>query len=128
MKVELFVLCDGAYNYGGRLTLVGVLDFVKTHRLPLIKNIGIGIRISCSKDERNNDIVLRITDDSGTAVIPDLLVNLSQQSFAASPKSTQEKISIGININGVLFKKKGKVEAVLFSQDQQVASYEFFVC
>ena len=51
MKIEFFTFCDGAYNYDGRLTIVGTYDDIKAQSFPWKTNMSFALKLLVSNDE-----------------------------------------------------------------------------
>ncbi|MBP5540241.1 MAG: hypothetical protein J6X88_01200 [Bacteroidales bacterium] len=51
MEVRVFTLCDGAYNYNGKLTIVGTIDNIKVPKTPVITSVGLAIKIALTANE-----------------------------------------------------------------------------
>jgi hypothetical protein len=64
-------LCDGAYNYNGKITVVGTTDNIKVFKFPSKLTIGLAIKISFSPEEYGEKRVsLRILSPSSIDTIP----------------------------------------------------------
>ena len=46
MDIRVFTLCDGAYNYNGKLTIVGTVDHIKVSKVPAIASIGLALKVT----------------------------------------------------------------------------------
>lgn len=114
MKVELFTLCDGAYNYNGKLTIVGTMDTFTVAALPVSVNFGIAIRMLLLPEDKGSHIlkVSFITPD-GTSQPGELNVN-----FESKPSSEPFHISLAANINGLPFHQEG-LHRVIVSVDDE---------
>lgn len=67
MTIELFSLCDGAYNYNGKLTIVGTLASLSPTSLPVRIKIGVAMRIRVENGGNGEQVhPFRIGLPSGT--------------------------------------------------------------
>lgn len=52
MNLELFTLCEGAFNSNGRVTIVNTYDILKSPNVPCSMTLGFAIKISFNKEEK----------------------------------------------------------------------------
>lgn len=79
MDTEIFCLCDGAYNYNGRLTIVGTYDQLILQTVPQNARISIAVKLNIPRDRINNGsrVVLSFKDPNGNAVAGDIVNEVS---------------------------------------------------
>ena len=66
MKIEFFTFCDGAYNYDGRLTIVGTYDDIKAQSFPWKTNMSFALKLLVSNDEAGKKALnIRFTNAAG---------------------------------------------------------------
>jgi len=109
MKVELFTLCDGAYNYNGKLTIVGTVDTFTVSSLPKPINFGIAIRILLDpKDEGLHNLRISFRNPDGTVHPGELNVN-----FEAKQASESYHISLAAKVTELPFQSEGVHKAIV---------------
>lgn len=71
MKVELFVLCDAATDYQGKLNLLGTFDSIWAKQMPAIHpQCAVALRIRFLKiEEGEHKVKISIVDGDGKAVV-----------------------------------------------------------
>lgn len=66
MKIELFTICDGAYNYNGKLTIVGTADTISLADLPGTATFGFAIKMLIEPgDFGKRNMSIELFDPSG---------------------------------------------------------------
>lgn len=118
MDIRLFTLCDGAYNYNGKLTIVGTTDNIKVPHFPATVSFGIAVKVSFPPQEYGTkNISLRIIDDSGVDVLPELLLPPSD---AKSKNGEEARLVLAGNMQSVNFVKEGEYCVLLNVSGQEV--------
>lgn len=75
MIVRIFTLCDGAYNYNGKLTIVGTVDNIKVQKVPEKASVGLAAKIEFPPQESGDkQIVFRFKDSNNNLIVPELNV------------------------------------------------------
>jgi hypothetical protein len=71
LKVELFVLCDAATDYQGKLNLLGTFDSIWAKQMPAIHpQCAVALRIRFLKvEEGEHKVKISIVDGDGKAVV-----------------------------------------------------------
>lgn len=78
MTIELFSLCDGAYNYNGKLTIVGTLASLSPTSLPVRIKIGVAMRIRVENGETGEkDMHIRFKAPDGNYLPIDMAAKLN---------------------------------------------------
>lgn len=73
MEVRIFTLCDGAFNYKGKLTIVGTTDNIKVAKVPSNIDISLAVKLSFSSEEKGEKkIKLRFIKPDGSLLMPEL--------------------------------------------------------
>lgn len=104
MKVQIFTLCDGAYNYNGKLTIVGTIDNIKVPKVPSIASVGLAVKLLFPQEERGDKrITVRFKDASSNLIIPEISINSRDE----GKKGEEEKIVIAGILNGLDIKDYG---------------------
>lgn len=119
--MNLFQICDGAYNYNGQLTIVGTFERIKAAQIPFRRNIGVAIKATREADElAATSLIVGLTDNAGVDIMPEINIPLSERD-----KNSDGKVIVAVTINNVLFKAKGVYKLTLFEGHQNLAEYEF---
>ena len=103
MEIRLFTLCDGAYNYNGKLTVVGTIDNIKVQRFPCSISIGVALKLVFAPNEvGDKHIVLDFINSDNISILPPF-------DFQGDVKiqDGEGKIAIAGNINGVPIEREG---------------------
>ncbi|RJO60154.1 hypothetical protein C4544_06050 [candidate division WS5 bacterium] len=71
MKVELFVLCDAATDYQGKLNLLGTFDSIWAKQVPAVHPLcTVALRVRFMKiEEGHHKVKISIVDGDGKAVV-----------------------------------------------------------
>jgi hypothetical protein len=65
MQLKLFSICEGAFNNGGRLTIVNTYDVIHSKAFPLVMAIGVAMTIAFDpEDEGKHSIEMRIENNT----------------------------------------------------------------
>ncbi len=103
MIVRIFTLCDGAYNYNGKLTIVGTVDNIKVPRVPVKAAVGIAVKIDFTPNENGDKtIVFHFKDAHQNLILPEMKVQAK-----AEKKGETMSLVIAGNINGLDIKEEG---------------------
>ncbi len=127
MKVELFVLCDAATEYQGKLNILGTFDSIWAKKIPAVHpHCAIAIRLRFSKiEEGEHKIKINIIDEDGTKVIPPLDAVVKVQ-FTRTPLASVSTNMI-LNIHGLKVQKFGEYAIDLFIDEKHEASLPLYV-
>ena len=112
MDIRVFTLCDGAYNYNGKLTIVGTVDHIKVLKVPTLASVALAIKIAnVGGNSLKQKITINFKTAAGEKMVPEIV-------FEAD---TKEQLVIAGNIDGLNIKELGdcsvelKVGAELFT-------------
>lgn len=97
MDIRVFTLCDGAYNYNGKLTIVGTVDHIKVPKVPTVGSIALAVKIANVVNNGKQNISICFKTAAGEIMAPEIL-------FEAEAK---EQIVIAGNIAGLNIKELG---------------------
>lgn len=123
MKVELLALCDGAFNYNGKLTIVGALSDYNASTVPTKINIGLALKIRLDANENIEGGLKIVFYNPDETVIPvDINVDLTT-------KTTPEMsyISLAADIQGVPITQYGCHHVKVYLMDECLSDYSFKV-
>ncbi len=123
MKIELFTICDGAFNYNGKLTIVGVTDGFKVHAIPIKISLSLAMRILIEMGECVIGPLKIILLDPQKKRIP---VEITSDINVSAVTETSH-ISLATTIQGVPIEKEGIYSIIVQIKDQQLGEYSFFV-
>lgn len=98
MDIRVFTLCDGAFNYNGKLTIVGTVDHIKVPKVPVIARIALAVKIAnVGGGGAKTNITINFKTLQGENLAPEIV-------FEAE---TKEQIVIAGNIDGLNIKELG---------------------
>lgn len=124
MKIELFSLCDGAYNYNGKLTIVGTLNGIAVPQLPAQIKVSLAMRMRVSqRDVGEKKMLIHFIDPDGKNLPVELAVNLN-----IVPTEEQESyITFAAEIQGLPLEKAGHHSVNVSIDSEQIGNYPFNV-
>jgi len=127
MKVELFVLCDAATDYNGKLNILGTFDAIWAKAVPVVHpSCSVAARIRFSKiEEGGHTIRINIVDADGNAVIKPFETR-GDISFSGAGVSSVAT-NIVINLHGLKFAAFGEYSVDLAVDGRQEASLPLHV-
>lgn len=123
MKFELFTLCDGAYNYNGRLTIVGTYDNVLAKSFPWKTDLVFAMKLFVPKSETGKKkISLKFLNTVGNNFAADINAQVD------IPKSeTNGHIAFSSVLRGVSFDKPGTYVIRIEENDKKLKEFAFDV-
>ncbi|MBI5055340.1 MAG: hypothetical protein HZB61_01800 [Nitrospirae bacterium] len=126
MKVELFVLCDAATDYHGKLNILGTFDAIWTRQIPAVHpQCAVALRLRFTKiEEGAHKVRINIVDEDGKAVIPPLDAGVNIQFREALTSMSANMI---LNLQGLKFPKYGEYSIDLAVDGRQEASLPIYV-
>ncbi|MBI4850050.1 MAG: hypothetical protein HY808_15995 [Nitrospirae bacterium] len=127
MKVELFVLCDAATDYHGKLNILGTFDAIWTKQIPAVHpQCAVALRVRFAKiEEGAHKVRINIVDEDGKAVVPPLDAGVNIQ-FRETPLTSMSANMI-LNLQGLKFPKYGEYSIDLAVDGRQEASLPIYV-
>ena len=124
MVIELFTLSDGAFNYNGKLTIVGALTTINIDNLPARVKLSIAMRIRVySEDMGEKPMVISFISPDQKKLPVDISVNLDI-------KETPEPVSyitFAAEVQGLPLDSEGVYQIEVYIQDEKVGEYPFNV-
>jgi uncharacterized protein DUF6941 len=111
MVTELFVICDGANDFHGKLNILGAFDMIVASQFPFVHpHCAIVLRQRYNRtDSLESKIRLLLQNVAGDTVLASIDTVL-QHSVTDNPTSTANLI---VNINAVRFEKPGDYSVIL---------------
>lgn len=126
METEIFVLCDAAADYQGRLNILGVFDSIFSKTVPAVHpHCSVALRIRFSRTEvGEHSLFLHIVDYDGKMVIPPL-----DGKFIVEMQDHERygAINLVLNLQGLTFNSFGEYAVNISVDRHQIASLPFHV-
>lgn len=60
MEIEIFSLCDGAFNYSGKLTIVSTYDKLTVPSIPVNTRSCLAVKLNFDNDEVRNGTTIKV--------------------------------------------------------------------
>ncbi len=126
MNLEVFVLCDAAVDYQGRLSILGVFDAIFAANLPAVHpQCAVALRIRFSKvEEGKHNLTLHIVDYDGNMIIPPLNGDFGIQLIGNDQHGA---INLVLNLQGLSFSRYGEYVVNLAIDNHKLDSLPFWV-
>lgn len=127
MKVEIFVLCDAATDYQGKLNILGTFDSLWSRQAPAVHPLcAIALRMRFQKIEEGGHVVrISIIDEDGKPVIKPVEANISIQFQNTSPSSLSTNMIL--NLQRLNFPHYGEYSIDLAVDGRHEASLPLYV-
>ncbi|MEW6601005.1 MAG: hypothetical protein AB1499_08545 [Nitrospirota bacterium] len=127
MKVELFVLCDAATDYQGKLNLLGTFDSVWAKQVPAVHPLcAVALRIRFLKiEEGEHKVKISIVDADGKAVVKPVEAGVNIQ-FQNTPLTSMATNMI-LNLQGLQFPDYGEYSIDLALDGRHEVSLPLYV-
>lgn len=123
MKVELFTLCEGAFNTNGRLTIVNTFENIVSNQYPWRGQLGIALKLLFLKEEVGEyDITVSIQPSYEEQKIHEMKAHLSMQT---GEKANDVHVAMASNIQGLLISKPGDYKVVIDVNGAELYSCPF---
>lgn len=126
MQIEIFSLCDAATADGGKLSMLGAFDAIRTGKFPAVHpQCAIALRVRFSRiEEGDHKMTVHFVDGDGKNVLPPM-----QGEIKVGPFSGQGSFSTNFifNLQGLKFDKGGEYSIDLAIDGQHKASLPLFV-
>lgn len=119
MKVELFTLCEGAFNHQGRLTIVDTLDKLSASKFPCKFNLGIALKLGFKDETWITDFQMSFKNAEKTLY--------TFKGKMPDPEEGEGKLSFSANLTGLEFPSAGNYNLDFIIGDEVLASYPFNV-
>ena len=126
MELEVFMLCDAAADYQGRLSILGVFDNIMATTLPATHpQCSVAVRIRFKKTEVGaHNLTLHIVDYDGHMVIPPLQ---GQFQIQLGGSDSRGAVNLVLNLQGLIFKSYGNYAINLAIDGHEIGSLPFSV-
>lgn len=121
MKVELYALCQGAYNSNGQLTIVNTIDNFVVPSFPARISFGLALKFYILPEEEGEKVLsISILDKENKSIIPPIPANMHIERLDRT-----SHIAIAINLQNVMFEKAGKYDVHLELDGKRLDNYAF---
>lgn len=126
MKVEMFVLCDAATEYMGKMNLLGTFDSIHARQVPATHPLcAVAMRLRFERHERGDHrIRVNLVDADGQLVVPSLDANLQVRFPDEAPSYA---VNLILNLQGIRFVRYGEYSIDLIADGQPAGSLPLFV-
>lgn len=127
MKIELFVACDYAADYAGKLTLVGIFDSLGATQLPVLHpQLCVAAKLRFDDTEAGpKKVRFTLADADGRDVLQPLDMPIAAPPAAA--ETSFSIVNIVMNISAVRFDRYGEHSLDLAIDGVHVASAPLFI-
>ncbi len=127
MKVELFVACDYAADYAGKLTLVGVFDSLGATQTPVYHpQLCVAAKLRFHDSEAGPKTVrFTLSDADGRDVLQPIEMKISAPAPPSDHATTV--VNLVMNIGGIKFERLGEHALDLTLDGAHIASTPLFL-
>ena len=123
MTIELFTLCDGAYNYNDKLTIVGSWTSISVNEIPAKIPVGVAMRIRIeAKEKGKKEMKIHFLNPDGTKVPTDIAVSLD---IKQAKEITY--INLAAMVQGFPVTQVGQYVVKVISDNDVIEEYPFVV-
>lgn len=123
MKIELFTLCEGAFNTNGRLTIVNTFEDIVSEQYPWRGQLGLALKILFSREESGGfDICVWIKAVNDTKPLHEIKGHLE---IKHNGEGKDVRLAMCTNIQGVVLTNPGDYEVVVLVNDKVLQAYPF---
>ena len=127
MNVELFVLCDAATDYQGKLNILGTFDAIRAKEMPVVYPLcTVALRMRFQKtEEGGHKIRISIADEDGKAIIKPVEANINVQ-IKSTPLSSIATNMV-LNLQRLQFPEYGEYSIDLAIDGRHEASLPLYI-
>lgn len=123
MIIELFTLCDGAYNYNDKLTIVGSWTSIGVNEIPAKIPVGVAMRIRIDIGEKGTKkMKIQFLNPDNSIIPTDIVATLN---IKQSKKTSY--INLAAMIQGFPISQIGQHVVKVFVDDNLMAEYPLIV-
>lgn len=122
IKVELFALCQGAFDNKGQLTVVNTIDDFYVESFPTRLSFGLALKLFIFADEEGEKVlsILIINKEKKSQILPAITAKLF-----ISKKNKHSHINIAVNLQNVLFETEGVYDVHLEIDGERLDDFAF---
>ncbi len=127
MKVELFVICDAATDYHGKLNVLGTFDSLWSKQVPVVHPLSaVALRLRFLKiEEGEHKVKISIVAEDGEAVIKPVEASVNVQ-LGNTPLASLATNMI-LNLQGLKFSAFGEYSIDLAVDGRHESSLPLYV-
>ena len=123
MKVELFTLCEGAFNTNGRLTIVNTFEDIVSNQYPWRGQLGMALKVFVSKEEAGeHDLKLSIESAVGNQKLHEMNAHMN---FPTGEKAKDIHVALATNIQGIILQAPGEYKVIVEMDGSALHLYQF---
>lgn len=123
MRIELFTLCEGAFNTNGRLTIVNTFEDIVSEKFPWRGQLGLALKILFPHEESGGfDILVRIKPAGDAKPLHEIKGHLE---IKHNGGGKDVRLAMCTNIQGVALNNPGDYEVVVLVNDNVLQAYPF---
>lgn len=105
MKIDLFTLCEGAFNTNGRLTIVNTFEDIIAPSYPWKGPLGMALKILVKKEEAGeHDLKVSIKPVTGDKMLHEMNAHLN---LPVEKATNDIRVAMATNIQGLLVPSPG---------------------
>ncbi len=121
MKVELYALCQGAFNSNGQLTIVNTIDNFVVPTFPARVSFGLALKLYIlPEEEGEKSLSISILNKENKSIIPPIPASLHVERLGKA-----SHIAIALNLQNVLFEKPGAYDVHLELDGERLDNFAF---
>lgn len=107
MNIQVAVLCDGATDYQGKLSLLGTFDTILAAKFPALhSHCSFALRLAFSRiEEGPHAIKINFTDEDGKLIMPSIPISIDVK---IPPDNNYLVRNLIINIQQLKFDRAGQ--------------------
>lgn len=101
MEIEVFALCDGAFNYGGKLTVVGTYDRLNIPTVPSSARVSLAVKLNFDDNEVRSGSIIKLSfkDSLGNLVSGDITHTVGALNDNTSIRHIAMAVNSDLNIS-----------------------------
>ena len=123
MKVELYALCQGAFNNKGQLTIVNTIDNFGVSSFPARISFGLAMKFYIlPNEEGEKTLSISIQNMEGKSIIPPIPTKLLIQRLDKA-----SHLALALNLQNVLFEASGQYVVHLELDGSRLDNFAFEV-
>lgn len=124
IKVELFTLCEGAYNHSGHLTIVNTYDNIAVKQLPTRVSFGLALKLYIQPQvEGDKLLTIEIFNDQKENILKERL----QAKIQIERVDCITHVALAVNFQNVIFTTIGKHDVHLEIDGNKLDNFAFEV-
>lgn len=100
MEIEVFTLCDGAFNYSGKLTIIGTYDRLTVQSIPFSAKVSLAVKLYVGDNEVRNGTTIKVSykDPLENPISADIINTIGGLQERAQVKHIAMAVNTTLNI------------------------------